>query len=171
MVANFVDMICCVSVVLSTSIHRSPLAVPYAEISLVHPLALLFIAPSQAPLLDFCARVLFICSREAKEGIIMDRVGRVLPSFMRITELGKIGRKGISVKENGMVGVDSANDVVNLVVKFDEPTVLGIGRLVKWVVASNPFVAFVVLGELRPEPEDAILEVFMVPDYRELSSA
>lgn len=99
----------------------------------------------------------------------MDRIGRVLPSFMRITELGKIGRKGISVKENGMVGVDSANDVVNLVVKLDEPTVLGIGRLVEWVVASNPFVAFVVLGELRPKPEDAILEVLMIPDYRELS--
>jgi len=101
----------------------------------------------------------------------VNRVGRVLPSFMRIAELGKIGRKGVSVKENGMVGVDSANDVVDLVVEFDEPTVLGIGRLVEWVVASNPFVAFVVLGELRPEPEDAILEVFMVPDYRELSSA
>lgn len=70
-----------------------------------------------------------------------------------------------------MVRIFFPDDLVDVVVKFDDPSVFGVCWFVQWVVAGDPLVALVVLGELRPQPEAAILEVLEVPDCRTVNES
>ena len=94
----------------------------------------------------------------------MDRVRRVRPPLVGVPEVRKVRGEGVPVEEEHVVGVDGADGVVHGGVEGHDAGVLRVGGLVERVVPGYPFVVFVVLGELGPEPEDAVLVVFVVPD-------
>lgn len=95
----------------------------------------------------------------------MNRITGVNPTFMGIPELREIRGESVSIEEDDVIGVYGADCGVDLVVELDYAVVFGIGGFVERVVGCDPFVAFVVFGELCPEPEDAVLEVLVVPDF------
>ncbi len=165
LVPDFVDLIGLVAVVLLASINGSPFAIPNAKTPLVHPFPLLLVAPAQSPQLLSITSISLWCRREAKERIVVDGVRGVLPFLVRIAKVTEIRCKGVSVKENGMVGINGANGVVNAVVKRDDAGVLGVRRFVDWVIPSDPLVAFVVSCKLLPQPDGAILKVLVSPDW------
>lgn len=94
----------------------------------------------------------------------MDRVAGVVPVLVRVTEVREIRREGVGVEENCMVRVNRANRGVHLVVECDQSCVLRVGRLIERVVSCDPLVIFVVLRELGPQPEDTVLEIFVIPN-------
>ena len=94
----------------------------------------------------------------------MDRVRRIIPLLVGIAKLRKVIRKSVSVKENGMVWIDSADSRVDFIVEPDESSMLRVGGLVQRVITCDPLVVFVVLRKLFPKPEDTVLVVFVVPN-------
>lgn len=59
---------------------------------------------------------------------------------------------------NGVDGLDAT------VIPLLETDMGRVSRLVQNVVASNPWVSFVVLGKLFPQPDGTVLEVFVDPE-------
>ena len=94
----------------------------------------------------------------------MDRVRRIFPLLVGIAKVRKIRRKGVPVKEDGVVWVNGADGSVDFVVEPDDSSMLRVGGLVQRVVTCNPLVVFVVPRKLCPKPEDTVLEVFVVPN-------
>lgn len=91
----------------------------------------------------------------------MARVHRVGEGLAEVTE---VGTEGVAVKEENVVGVDGADGRLNALVEGQKTSVLLVGRLVQWVVASDPGVVLVVLGELLPNLDSAVLEVLVDKD-------
>ena len=75
------------TLVLCPGVHRTPLAVPHAQTTLVHPLTLLLVAPPQAMTLGLAADVLLWRRGEAEDGVVVDRVCRVLPPLVCVAEM------------------------------------------------------------------------------------
>lgn len=94
----------------------------------------------------------------------MDRVRRVFPLFVRISEMREVGSEGITVKEDSMIGIDLSNSLIHTVVPLHNSAVGGVRWLIKRVVTSDPLVTLVMLGKLLPEPDHAILEVLVDPE-------
>ena len=63
-----------------------------------------------------------------------------------------------------MVRVHRADRLVDAVVERDDARVVRVRGLVERVVARDPRVSDVVLRELLPEPDDAVLEVLVLPE-------
>jgi hypothetical protein len=164
LVASLIDLVSQVTFVLTACVNRSPFSIPNAEAALVHPFPLLLIAASQAPLLVLITDILR-GTWETKEGIIVDGISSIVPVFMSVAKVRKVGGKGVAVEEDDMVRILFSDDLVDLVVELDDPSVFGVGWFVQRVVSRNPFVALVVLRKLRPQPETTVLEVLEVPDY------
>ncbi len=116
-------------------------------------------------LLRLAAHVVFRRGREAEEGVIVDRVGRVVPLLVDVAKVAKVGCEGVAVEEDGVVWVDGADGLVDAVVEGEDAGVFGVSGFVDGVVACDPFVGFEVLGETFPEPYGAVLEIFVVPDW------
>ena len=89
---------------------------------------------------------------------------------MGITKLGEIGSKSVTIEENDVFVVNGTDSAVYPVVKCDDASVRRISGFVDRVVASNPGVGFVVIGEDFPKPDGSVLEVFVVPDCASLVS-
>lgn len=89
-----------------------------------------------------------------------------------------------------MIWVDCANSLFDPLIKVQQSCVFFVGRLIQWIVASNPSVMLVVLGkeevsqsdgrtmlicahfsERFPNQHCTILKIFVHPDYMEKSSA
>lgn len=170
LVAHGVDGIRRIPIVLSPRIDRAPFAIPHAEPALVHPLPFLLIAPPEPALLRLAAHVVLRRGGEAEEGVIVDRVGRVVPLLVEVTKVAEVGGEGVAVEEDSVAWVDGADGFVDAVVEGDDAGVFGVGGLVDGIVACDPLVGFVVLGEAFPEPYDAVLEIFVVPEVRNMSS-
>lgn len=170
LVAHGVDGVCSIPIILPPRIDRAPFAIPHAEPVLVHPLPFLLVAPPEPVLLRLAGHVVLRRGGEAEEGVVVDRVGRVVPLLVDVAKVAKVGGEGVAVEEDGVVGVDGADGFVDAVVKGEDAGVLGIGGLVDGVVACDPFVGFEVLGEAFPEPYGAVLEIFVVPEVRDMSS-
>lgn len=62
--------------------------------------------------------------------------------------------------------VNSTDGIVQTVINRDEPSVLWVRicGLVEDIVSCNPGVAFVPRCELLPEPDEAVLEIFVLPE-------
>jgi hypothetical protein len=170
LVSDFVDGVCLLAIVLLTSVHWAPLAVPDTETMLVHPLTFLLVASPQTTLLLGSAGVKFGGFWETKEGVVMDGVSSVVPVFVCITKVREVGCEGVAIKEDDMIGILGTNNGVKLVVEFDDASVLRVGGLVEGVVTGNPLVTPVMLSKLSPEPEDTVLIVLVVPYYDRISA-
>ena len=94
----------------------------------------------------------------------MDRVRRIRQFRVDVPEVGKVGREGVSVPEQSVLLVDCTDRVVHPDVKLDYARMRGIRGLVERVVSRDPLVIFVVLRELGPQPEDTVLEIFVIPN-------
>lgn len=166
-VAGLVDRLRLCTLILLASINWAKLAVPDTEAALIHPLALLLVASPETALLVWSASVNLGSAREAEDGVVVDGISSVIPVLVGITELREVRREGVAVKEDDVIGILCTNGSMDFVVEFDEAVVLLIGRLVEGIVASDPLVALVVLGEFCPQPEDTFLEVPVVPDCKQ----
>ena len=131
---------------------------------LVHPLPLLLVAPPDAVPLRLAAHVPLRRTGEPEHRVVVDRVYDVLPARVRVPEVREVARERVSVEEERVVRVHGADRLVDAVVERDDARLVRIRRLVERVVARDPRVADVVLRELAPEPEDAVLEVLVVPE-------
>ena len=69
-----------------------------------------------------------------------------------------------------MVRVDRADRGVHPVVEVDQAGLVRVRGLVERVVARDPGVVPVVLRELFPEPDGAVLEVLVVPEVGNVSA-
>jgi len=163
LVAGAVDLIGCLAFVLLPGINGAELAIPDSESTLIHPLALFLVAAEKTTLLLIAGNVGGVVG-EAEGGVVVDRVSGVVPVLVGVTETGEVRRKGVSIEVNGVVGINGADSLVDAVVEGDDAGVGVISGLVQGVVASDPLVALVVSSKLFPEPDDAILEVLVVPD-------
>jgi hypothetical protein len=63
-----------------------------------------------------------------------------------------------------MIGVNVADCWYNSVIKCQQATPFGISRLVHGVIARNPRIALVSPGNMFPEINSSILEVFVIPE-------
>lgn len=63
-----------------------------------------------------------------------------------------------------MIGINVPDCWYNPVIECQETTPFGISRLVHGVVARNPGVALVSPGNMLPEINGSILEVFVIPE-------
>lgn len=163
-IARLVDGVCGLSVVLLPGVHWSKLAIPDAETSLVHPFSLLLVAPAQATFLLVSSGVRLCGGGESEAGVIVDGVRGVLPAGVRIAKVREVGGECVTVEEDSMVWVNGTDGGVDAVVEADEACVGVICGLVQWVVPCDPFVVLVMSSEFLPEPNGAVLEVFVVPD-------
>jgi hypothetical protein len=165
MVSSSIDGIRGLTVVRLARVNRAPLPIPHAQTARVHPLPLLFVTPVQPSLLLVAPHVLLGRSGEPEACVIMDGIAGIVPVLVRVPKVGKVGREGVRVKEEGVIWVGGPDDLVDVVVERNEAGVLGVGGLVEGVVARDPLVVLVVLCELAPEPEDTVLEILVVPDW------
>ena len=163
LVASAVDLVGCLTLILLPGVDGAELAVPDSKSTLVHPLALLLVAAEETTLLLITGNVGGVVG-ETKASVIVDRVSGVVPVLVGVTEAGEVRGKGVAVEEDGMFGVDGADGLVDAIVEGDDAGVGVIGGLVQGVVAGDPLVALVVSSEFLPEPDDAILEVLVIPD-------
>ena len=159
-----VDPVSEVALVLPARIHRAPLAVPYAQPALVHPLPLLLVAPPYAVPLRLAAHVPLRRRGEPEHRVVVDRVRDVLPPLVRVPEVREVTRERVPVEEERVVRVHRADRPVDAVVERDDARVVRVRGLVERVVARDPRVPDVVLRELLPEPDDAVLEVLVLPE-------
>jgi hypothetical protein len=81
-----------------------------------------------------------------------------------VAKVREIGRECVAIEENDVIGVDSANGLVDAVIEGNNACVVRVGGLVEWIVSRDPFVALVMCRELFPKPDYAILVIFMIPD-------
>ena len=169
-VSLLVDLIRQLALVLLARIHRPPLAVPHAQPALVHPLPLLLIAPPQTVLLGLVADVPLRRRGEPEHRVVVDRVRDVLPALMRVPEVREVGRERVPVEEERVVWVGRTDRGVYAVVERDNARVVWVGGLVERVIARDPRVAHIVLRELLPEPDDAVLEVLMLPELGDVGA-
>lgn len=63
-----------------------------------------------------------------------------------------------------MIRIDVSDGFIDPVVPRLKSVMLWVARLVHGIVSSNPGVVLVMLSELLPEPDRAVLEVFVVPE-------
>jgi len=54
-------------------------------------------------------------------------------------------------------------------IELHNASMLGIGGFVKRIIASNPLVTLIVLSQLRPKPENALLVIPMIPNCKFMS--
>lgn len=64
----------------------------------------------------------------------MNRVCCVIPVFVRIAEMRKVGGEGVAIEEDGMVWVDGTDGTVNFTVEGHHARVSGICGLVQGVI-------------------------------------
>ena len=101
----------------------------------------------------------------------MNRIRRVLPLFyIVVVEVCEIGCESVSVQEQNVVDVDAPDRVVETIVVLDEAGVLWFSRFVERIVTGDPFVVFIVGGELFPKPDDPVLVVLVVPEVGNVPS-
>lgn len=62
-----------------------------------------------------------------------------------------------------MVWINLADCCMNTVVEIHESGVLWIARLIKDIIAGDPSVILVMLGQLFPKPDHSVLKVAMIP--------
>lgn len=165
LVTSFIDGVGRRAIILFTSINWAPLAVPNAKTALVHPLTFLLVTPPKTTLLFFGTSICLGGSGETKHGVIVDGVSGVIPFLVGIPKVRKIRCKGVAIKEDDMVGILRTDGGMYFVIESDKAGVFGIGGLVQGIVACDPFVAFIMLGEFRPQPENPFLEVTVVPNW------
>jgi len=170
-VPMLVDLIRRVSFVLLACVYRAPFTIPDTQTPLVHPFPLPSVAACHPSDLLLRSNIGFWRSRETVSCIIVDSVRRVSPSLVRITELTKVRRKGVSVPENDMLIVYGANGVVNSIVEADEPRMLGVCRLIERIVASDPRIVLVVFRQFTPKPHETVLEVFVSPESSDVDTS
>lgn len=170
LVADLVDSIGLFPIILLASVDWTPLAVPDAKSTLIHPLTLLLITPPQTTLLFGSTSVNLGGTGETEEGVIVDGVTGVIPVLVRITEVREVGCKGVAIKEDDVIGILGTDGSVNFIVELHNASVFGVGGFVEGVVAGDPLVALVVLGELSPEPKDALLVVSVVPEIGDVAT-
>jgi hypothetical protein len=72
--------------------------------------------------------------------------------------------EGVAVEPEDVLGVDGADRGLDAVVEGGQAPVLRVARLVDRVVAGDPGVGLVVCSELLPEPDGAVLVVFVLPE-------
>lgn len=124
LVADLINGIGLRAVVLLAGVHWTPLAIPDTETTLIHPLTLLLVTPPQATLLLGSTGVNLGCIGETEEGVIMDGISGVIPCFVRITEMRKVGCEGVAIKEDDMIGILGTDGSVKFVVEFYDAGVL-----------------------------------------------
>src|SRR5882762_6215982 len=106
---------------------------------------------------------------KAEKTIIVDRISRVAPFLVRFPEMRKVGCKGITVKEDGMMRVHSTYGIVDAIIKSNHACVGGISGLVEWIVPRDPCVVAVVFRKFLPKPNNTVLEVFVKPERCDVS--
>lgn len=107
-----------------------------------------------------------ICSvklRSLRRSLTVNRVCRVRPLLVDVTKVGKVGGERVTIKVNDMLAVDRTNGIVHPFVKLDDSRVRRVCGLVQRVVPRDPLVPDVVLCELRPQPDGAVLKVLVDP--------
>lgn len=82
-----------------------------------------------------------------------------------LAERAEVHAERVAVEEEDVVRVDGADRLLDALVEGDEAGVLLVGGLVQGVVAGNPGVVLVVLGEGLPDLDGAVLEVLVDPDW------
>lgn len=167
-VPPFIDLISSIAVVLLPGIYRAPLSVPDTETVSVHPFSLLFIATSQPPKLRLIADILLWRSGKAEKRVVVNGVRAVLPAFVGFSEMREVGCEGVAIEENGVVRIDCTDSLVHTVVESDHASVVRVRWLVQRVVPSEPRVACIMLRELFPKPNRAVLEVFVDPEASDM---
>lgn len=94
----------------------------------------------------------------------MNGISRVVPFLVGVAKVREIRCEGVPVEEDDVVGVNGPNGWEDSVVKIDDPSLVWVSGLIECVVPSNPFVSLVVLCELLPQPNSAVLEILVIPD-------
>lgn len=161
--AYFVDLLRLLTFVLLARVHWAPFTIPDTEAMLIHPLALLLIAPTKSPLLVVAADIGLGRSGETVERVVVDRVRNVVPARVGVTEMREVGCKCVAVEEYSVLRVVRTDCTIYAVVPRDNGRMRRVCWLVQRVVARNPCVVPVVLRELLPEKDSAILEILVPP--------
>ncbi len=102
---------------------------------------------------------------EAGKGVVVRGVDAVR---QRVAELVELGRVPIAVQEEDVVGIDRADRRLEPPVERADRRPLGIRRLVDRVVAGDPGIAAIVVGDVLPEVDHAVLELPLRPEVRPL---
>lgn len=63
-----------------------------------------------------------------------------------------------------MFCVNRADRIVDSIVERNYSSMRGVSGFVEWVIASDPFIVGIMYSKLFPEPDCAILEVFVHPE-------
>ena len=72
--------------------------------------------------------------------------------------------EGVAVQPEDMVRIDGADSGLEPIIERRQAPVLRVAGLVERVVSRDPGVSTVVSGKLLPEPDSAVLVVFVVPE-------
>ena len=72
--------------------------------------------------------------------------------------------EGVAVEPEDVVRVDGADGALDARVECGQADVLRVAGLVDRVVAGDPGIVLVAVGELLPEPDRAVLMVLVVPE-------
>lgn len=75
----------------------------------------------------------------------MDRIACILPLFMDIAKVRKVGCKCVAIEKDSVMYVDGPNSVINSVVECDKACMFRISGLIERVISCNPFIIFVML--------------------------
>lgn len=102
--------------------------------------------------------------------LTVNRVRRVCPLLVDVAKVGKVGRERVTIKKDDMLGVDCADCFVHALVKADEGRVRWVCGFVEGVVSRDPLVSGIVLRELGPQPDRAVLKVFVDPKVGDVSA-
>ena len=145
-----VDTIRLITIVFLPSINWTPLSIPNTKTTLIHPLSFLLITPSQPPLLFITADVLLRRTGETKDGVIMDGICSIFPFLVAISKVREIGCKGVTIKEQSVISVHCSNGFINTIIEIDDASLVWIGRFIQRIIARDPGVVLVVLGEFFP---------------------
>jgi hypothetical protein len=79
-------------------------------------------------------------------------------------EVGEIRCKGVSVKKDNVVGVDSMNGADASVVPLLKAGMSRVCRFIENVVSGNPGIPFIMLGKFFPKPDCTVLEILVNPE-------
>ena len=83
---------------------------------------------------------------------------------MVIPEMRKIRCECIAVKKNCMMRVNITDGMVDAIIKFDHTRVRWISWFIEGIIPRDPGVVAIVFGELLPEPNNPVLEIFVKPE-------
>ena len=97
--------------------------------------------------------------------VVVQRPHRVLERHL---EHAEVGRVRVAVEEEDVVGVDRADGRDEAGVEGPDDLAGLVGGLVQQVVARDPGVVLVVRGHGLPEVDDAVLEVPVLPEGRDV---